>query len=380
MTQWRLEDTAKETLNVREKIRALGLDDKNFCLVPFTTIILEPDGKVGMCRHKGNDFPIGNIKENSIAEIWNGEKARKWRREFLEGKPQNCAVEVKHRHCQHCPENNKLLDDIEVSEIQTRPILKLTANFNGKCNLQCQMCDIWKLPNGLYNQINFWEPAKRDIFPYLKEVDMLSGEPFIQADTYRLIDEISSINPDCQWIFTTNAHWKLTAKIKNDLNKIKIKNIIISLDSLEEKTYYKIRYPGKLKFVLDNIENFLIYNEGRQASGLNRIRFMLNFLVQKDNWKEIPQAIRYCEERGIVPLITFLYEPSEFSLLHIHEDERFNIMEEILHELSPSEVIRTMRVISPLIESMSGVNRASALLSFKDKMKNFNLVSSFSEV
>jgi len=373
MTKWRLEDTAKETLAVREKIKSMGLDDTNFCLVPFTTIILEPDGQVGMCRNKGNNFPIGNIKENTISEIWNGEKARQWRRQFLEGNPRNCAIETMHRRCQHCPENNKLLDYIELSEVQTRPILKLTANFNGKCNLQCQMCDIWKLPNGLYNKLNFWEPAKTDIFPYLKEVDMLSGEPFIQADTYRLIDEISSINPDCQWIFTTNAHWKLSDKIKNDLNKIKIKNIIISVDSFNEETYYKIRYPGKLNFVLDNIENLLTYNNERKEKKLNSIRFILNFLVQKDNWREVPQAIRYCEERGIVPLITFLYVPSEFSLLNLDEEERVHIFEEWMSTLNESQVIRSMRVLTPLIQSLTHLNKVSALLTFKEKMKNFQI-------
>lgn len=367
MAEWRLEETAKETQNVREKIKALGQDDKNFCLVPFTTIILEPDGQVGMCRHKGSNFPIGYIQQNTIAEIWNGEKARKWRREFLEGRPVNCSTEVRHRHCQHCPENNKLLDFVEFSEVQTTPILKLTANFNGKCNLQCQMCDIWKLPNGLYNQINFWEPAKKEIFPFLKEVDLLSGEPFIQSDTYKLIDEISEVNPDCQWIFTTNVHWKLTDTVKKSLNKISIKNIIFSVDSFNEDIYHKIRFPGKLDFVLGNIDAFLQYNEERKNNGLNDIRFILNFLVQKDNWNEIGTAIKFCEDRGIVPLMTFLYFPSEFSLLSGTEDYRHEVLMQILNDLSRSQVLRSMRVIMPLLDSLTKLNKVEALLAFKEK-------------
>jgi cyclic pyranopterin phosphate synthase len=370
MAEWRLKETIKETLKVKEKIKSKGLDEKNFCLVPFTTIILEPDGKVGICRHKGSNYPIGNIKDNSILEIWNGEKARKWRREFLEGKPINCSTEVHHRHCQHCPENNKLLDLIELSEIQTKPILKLTANFNGKCNLQCQMCDIWKKPNGLYDHINFWGPAKNDIFPFLKEVDLLSGEPFIQDDTYRLIDEISEVNSDCQWIFTTNAHWKLTDKIKISLDKIKIKNLIISVDSFDDETYHKIRFPGNLKFVLKNIEELINYNESRKFKGLNDIRFILNFLVQKDNWREIPEAIRYCESKGIVPLITCLYIPSHYSILDFDEDERFEIFTNLLERLSSPEVIRSMRILTPLIDSFNKLNKVDALFKFKEKVKS----------
>jgi cyclic pyranopterin phosphate synthase len=367
MAEWRLEETSKETLITRSRIRARGLDDKNFCLVPFTTIILEPDGQVGICRHKGSDFPIGNIKENTIAEIWNGEKARQWRREFLEGKPGFCATEVRHRHCQHCPENNKLLDFIELSEIQTQPILKLTANFNGKCNLQCQMCDIWQKPNGLYDQINFWEPAKRDIFPYLKEVDLLSGEPFIQSDTYRLINEISAVNPTCQWIFTTNAHWKLTDKIKADLNKIDIKNIILSVDSFNNETYFKIRYPGKLDFVLKNIDAILEYNEERKRLGLSDIRFILNFLTQKDNWSELATAITFCENKKIVPLMTFLYLPTEFSLLTLPEKERLDILLQIIDSLTKQQILRSMRVVTPLMDSLTGINKVQALLEFDRK-------------
>lgn len=287
MAKMSVAEMADETSMVREKIKAKGFDPNRFCLVPFTTIILEPDGQVGMCRHKGSDFPIGHIQHNTIEEIWNGEKARQWRGEFLEGRPGFCSKEVKHQHCNLCTENNKLLDDIELSEWQTKPILKLTANFNGKCNLQCQMCDIWQKPNGLYDQINFWEPARRTIFPFLKEVDLLSGEPFIQNDTYRLIDEISSVNPGCKWIFTTNAHWKLTDKVKESLDKIQIRNIIFSIDSLKADTYHKIRYPGDLSFVLKNVDNLINYNKERVAQGLNEISFVWNFLVQKDNYREI---------------------------------------------------------------------------------------------
>ena len=373
MATWKLEDRAKEVVEVRRRIKAYGQDEANFCLVPFTTIILEPDGQVGMCRHKGHNFPIGNIKENTIAEIWNGPVAREWRREFLNGRPVKCGQETSHRHCQHCPENNKLLDFVEFSEVQTQPILKFTANFNGKCNLQCQFCDVWQLPNGLYTDLNFWEPAKREIFPHLKEMDMLSGEPFIQRDTYRLIDEVSEVNPSCQWIFTTNMHWKLTDQIKQSLDKIFIKNIIFSVDSLIPEVYAKVRHPGKLDFVLANIRDMLNYNRQRVSAGKNDVRFILNFLTQKDNWKEIPEVIDYCESREIIPLITFLYIPSKFSLLDLPEPERVAIIDWYLSHLPAKKIIQTLKVITPLLDSLSPVNKAGILFALRDKLAGYAL-------
>lgn len=373
MAVWKLEDRMKESLDVKAKIKSLGQDPQNFCLVPFTTIILEPDGQVGICRHKGHNFPIGHIQKNSISEIWNGPLARQWRRDFLDGRPKICQQETRHRHCQHCPENNKLLDYVQFEEIQTGPILKLTANFNGKCNLQCQMCDVWKLPNGLYDQLNFWEPAKRDIFPHLKEVDMLSGEPFIQKDTFRLIDEISAVNPDCQWIFTTNMHWQLSDSIQSSLDKIFIKNIIMSVDSLDEMTYAKIRHPGKLSFVLKNIENMVEYNKKRTHLGKSDIRLVWNFLVQKDNWQEVPAVIQYVESRGIVPLISFLYDPSDFSLLTLPEEKRLDIFIHYMNTLTQNQVVQTMKVLTPLLDSLPPLLKANALLEMNEKMKDYTL-------
>src|SRR5271163_937991 len=77
---------------------------KDFCIVPFTTLQLEPDGLVGVCRQKGSEYPVGSLLENSFDEIWNGPLIREWRRQFLEGDVRNCSAEVKHRACHLCPD------------------------------------------------------------------------------------------------------------------------------------------------------------------------------------------------------------------------------------------------------------------------------------
>lgn len=329
-----------------------GLDRNTFCLVPFSNLIFEPDGNVGMCRHKGSEFSIGNILREDAFDIWNGEKIRKIRRDILAGKNPTCSAEITHQFCNLCPQNNKLLDEIELIEYQSRPPLKITANFNGKCNLECQMCSIWKQPNGLYDKIKFWDWAERELFPYIREIDFLSGEPFIQKDTYRLIEILSNINPNCEWTLTTNAHWKLTDKIKSELNRIKIKNLIISIDSFDKKNYGHIRIKGDLDLVLRNVDDLLNYEQERLANGKNGLGIYLNFLVQKDNWHEIQGFIDYCKDKNIQPFPTFLYEPEEFSLLSLDLDERIKICALFINELSRNSLLRIQRVLSPLLNSI----------------------------
>jgi radical SAM protein with 4Fe4S-binding SPASM domain len=348
----------KKSVEKNEKfLRERGLNPNTFCVVPFTTIILEPNGSVGICRHKGSKFSMGNIKDNTISEIWNNEKVRGWRREFLEGKVKVCEVEVKHRQCNQCTQNNTILPFADFSEFQTGPILKLTANFNGKCNLRCQMCDIWALPNGLYGETNFWEPARKDIFPHLKEIDMLSGEPLIQADTFKLIDEVSEINPECQWTITTNIHWKFSKKIEDAFNKIKIKTLIISIDSLNPAAYAKIRKPGNLSMVLGTLDYILAYR--KRVKDFN---IRVNFLIQKDNWQEVFHILDFCYKKEVNPFLTFLYEPREFSLLDEPLEERKKILEFYFEKLTILEAVHLKKILLPLIESMPGIDRAFYLM------------------
>ena len=47
-------------MDVDKEFKKKGLHE-NFCLVPFTTVQLEADGNINMCRQKGTEFSIGNI-------------------------------------------------------------------------------------------------------------------------------------------------------------------------------------------------------------------------------------------------------------------------------------------------------------------------------
>ena len=357
-----------ELQDTLSKIENLGFKESRFCTMPFLNIILEPDGSVGFCRHKGTDHRLGNLQNNSWQEIWNGDAVKKWRKEFLDGKPQICSSNIKNTRCNLCPELSKLSpDNREFYQEEVLRPKRLTANLNGMCNLKCQMCDVWQLPNGLYTEENFWEPARKDLFPYLEEVDLLSGEPMLQQDTFKLIDELSALNPECLWSITTNAHWKLNNQRIQYLDKIKIKNLILSVDSLNPEVYHKIRTPGNLQTVLSTIDDLVVYDQNRIERGLTSLNMNLNFLIQKDNWTEVAQAIHFCLEKGIHPFITFCYRPSEHSLLGLSTKERIEIINYYLETLSWDELTLIRRVTSPVISSLPKLERYEALMALEKK-------------
>lgn len=342
---------------------------KDFCPVPFTTIILEPDGKVGLCRNKGNDFPMGQLTFNSIEEIWdirNSEKAMKWRQEFLDGKVEICKREVRERKCNLDLAFNDLLPHAELAARQTSKILRLTANFNGKCNMQCPSCIIWTLPNGNYTDENFWIPARTSLFPYIKQIDMLSGEPFIQADTYKLIDIVSEVNPECLWMFTTNMYWNLNATIEAKLDKINLKSICVSIDSLNEEVYARLRYPGKLKVTLSNLDKLLSYRKKRQARNQDFV-LSFNFLVQKDNWKELPEAFRFAKKNNMEFYTMLLLLPSPLSIMNLPEETRREILDYYLAEVPKSDLLTVHPILMPLVESLNKIDKVAYMSYLKEK-------------
>lgn len=357
--------SAKEVIS---EFKKKGLPE-NFCHVPFASLMLEPDGRVGSCRVKGTEFPVGNLHANTLEEIWNGPAIRKWRREFLSGDVSNCAKEVRHSRCHTCPQYNSLLDKIDLSEVQKSGPKRLTLNLNGHCNLECRMCHIWKLPNGEYQKHGWLEKAMLWA-EQADEIELLSGEPFIQKDTYEIIDRVAKVNPNCQWSITTNCHWTLTPNVERQLDQIQFKHIIVSIDSLNPATYALIRKRGDLSVVLKNFDRLQAYEARRTAKGLSGLNIQVAFLIQKDNWDEIGNMLRFAEEKNVSLFFSFLYEPYAHSLLGLSVSEREGILSTYFSRLPRRFLIQSRKIFLPILDSLPPLSRASQVLELGKAIQN----------
>lgn len=337
------------------------MNRKKFCAAPFTTLIINADGKVGCCRELGTEHVVGDAFTESIEEIWNGEKIRAWRNEFLSGNINTCAREIEDINCNIAKHNLELLPYVQMNEYVSNPVLRLSPDINGECNLECPMCTVWKKPNGKYNKIeNFWADLEKKIIPNLKIMDPLSGEPFIQEDFYRIMEISSRVNPDCQWNFTTNGQWELTDKIKGHLDKIKINHFSVSIDSIDHTTYNKIRRGGDLQQLLRNLDKLKNYCDSRNKKD-ESIKFIFNFTIQKLNARQLVDMFKFCSDFGADPLMLFLYDPSSLSLESLSEADKTNLLHFYFNNLSKRELILSNRVISPLIRGLSELKKNKIL-------------------
>ena len=227
--------------------------------------------------------------------------------------------------------------------------------------MQPIMCDVWEQPNGVYKQTSFWDEGPIKIFPFLKEIEVLGGEPFIQKDTYRLIDAVSAVNPQCFWSFVTNAHYPFTKKLEHTLSNINLKQIQISLDSLDPSSYQHIRKGGDLKRTLKTIDQFTAFRSKYETTCSISFRFIISMCVLKSNRHEIPEFLKFCEEKGAEPQFQFaFYDPSgQESLSYLRQDEKIEYLAFLKERITEQDWPLIASFIAPLIDELKNKKNAN---------------------
>lgn len=227
------------------------------CDYPWTHFeVNNPNGDVMMCT----DSPIvlGNVNNQTIAEIWNGEGYRNIRKEMLwRGAHSvcypNCAVLKGFKSYQRLdwykeldPEldlcKNALLNDQEIKAgslvLKSQPRWMRYA-YSFRCNLNCYHCyqkDIRAedktLPEKFFNEINA-------LLKYLQVMFYFGGEPFLYEPAKRLMRSWPE-NRHCRHFFISNATL-LNDEIFALLSQINIGMFAVSLDAAREGTYKSLR-------------------------------------------------------------------------------------------------------------------------------------------
>ncbi len=318
---------------------------EKFCAYPFVQLATDPRGYIVPCCW--NNYNLGEIKNSSIEEIWNSEKMQALRSEFLTGEIKTCAAHIANRQCNRWSE--KLFPLVKPAVKQDLSSIKVIyAQLNGKCNLECVMCDVWTFPNGLFTEEKFWSLAESKIFPSLKEIYISGGEPFIQKDTYRLVEKIYSVNKSCIFRFHTNGHWRFSDKIKAVIQKLNIGHISISIDSLDEKTYASIRLKGNLRQVLATLEDiFRFRNENAR-----KFTIQIETAVQKDNYAEVESFVQFARAKQAKLIFSMVYMPEQVSLLNFTTPEKVRILNLFLKTFEKTREKTILDLIVPIANSL----------------------------
>ncbi len=211
-----------------------------------------------------------------------------------------------------------------------RPFL-VVFNLTRRCNSICPMCSIWKTPSKIKDELTLEEIENifKDLKSYgVKHVFLQGGEPLLRKDIVQIIELLIGLgfNPT----LITNG-LLLDEKIANKIAELKC-NVSISLDSLDEKKYMKIRGVDKLPLLLHNIE---------QCSKIKDKKGMwhITSTISKINYGEVMDLFYFARNNG------FKFNAYPYNYSHCHSSA---YDEEMSYDDNPIIIIDAFKKLSLL--------------------------------
>lgn len=194
--------------------------DPYFCMIPWIHMHAFPDGRAYPCCMGEYHMPIGDLKTQTMREVWNSEGMRNMRVNMLNGQPsKECGrcyeqeragfVSMRHSTSQNFGQHIGLTDNTtDNGTVEDFKIRYYDIRFSNVCNFRCRSCgsifssnwynDEVKLygtrdhPRIMYagrTEEDMWEQMQEHI-PYLDQIYFAGGEPLIMEEHYRLLNEL----------------------------------------------------------------------------------------------------------------------------------------------------------------------------------------------
>jgi MoaA/NifB/PqqE/SkfB family radical SAM enzyme len=259
---------------------------KNLCPRPKDTILIDKQGSCYACECTSwLPQSIGNLQVKSLDDIIGSGMHQHLQGSIADGTYRYC----NEHQCSYILSNEVLND---------RPsrIKHLRLAIDDSCNLRCPSCrkamifhkggSAYRLGIRLADRINDWLHS----YQYPMQVHIGSdGDPFA-SHVYRHFMEQTPERDSIKYSILTNGlmfkefHTRVPNVIGN-LNELGV-----SIDGATKHTYEKLRLGGKWEKILEALECMA---EQKQRHGF---RFILHYVVQKDNYHEMQEIIDLGEQ------------------------------------------------------------------------------------
>jgi MoaA/NifB/PqqE/SkfB family radical SAM enzyme len=293
-------------------------DDSLVCHAPFVSLHFDPLGNAYACDSSYRHI-LGRYPQHSIREMWQGrqvQQLRTWIRELdLSHSCQRCRDQLcaGNYHLLRAKDYDHLARDRYPSDAMPR-VLEFDAS--NVCNLGCIMCNglssSWirahreHLPRLVSPYDDAFVAQVEELVPGLEHVAFVGGEPFLSEIYYSLWDVIARVKPGLLVNITTNATtWN--ARVEKILSRLRC-SIIVSMDSVRRDTYESIRINASLETTMRNLDRLREYCR----SVGTQIR--LAVCPMRRNWRELPEIVEFCNERGIEIIFNNVLHPARLSL------------------------------------------------------------------
>lgn len=250
------------------------------CILPWIHTEFTTEGTANpCCLYRGD--PMGNLKEESLLDIWHGEKYNNLRQEFLDGKqPKGCAMcwqnEDAGYKSKRLQDNEKFSSHLyKTTQEKLFPPIYLDLKFGTLCNLKCRSCgsvnsSSWKTDEKLIygrvldNKDALWVKKNPGIWDELDKImhtvehmDFTGGEPFMIEQHFDLLKHAveSGHAKNISIHYNTNGTIRPPKEIFDLWKEFKSCEVMFSIDGIFNKFEY-IRSGAVWDEVWENFNHF----------------------------------------------------------------------------------------------------------------------------
>ena len=257
--------------------------------------IIDYKGNVRLCGWLDDNI-IGCLSDQSMKDIYHGERANELRRRIAKGDYSLCNVDA----CPYLAMNDFNEHVVDVDEIPEYPE-ELYLAYENVCNYHCMSCNIYDImhTNKALNLEKYYDKIEiqlKEVLPHVKKLGANGcGELFVSKRILKILSEWNPLAPDeeISVVLETNGalfdeeHWKQIA----NLGKYHL-SVAITVMSFDEPTYQLL---SGTNFPISKIENNLRFVKKLRDRGIINY-FEIATVVQERNFRTVPEFARRCVE------------------------------------------------------------------------------------
>ena len=261
---------------------------EHLCPRPRDTILIDKQGSCYACECTSwLPQSIGNLQIKSLIDIIGSDTHQHLQSSITDGTYRYC----NEHQCSYLKSG---------AVLHGRPdhIKHLRLAIDDSCNLQCPSCrkglvfhkegSAFRLGIRLADRINDW------LHNYEHPIQVhigSDGDPFA-SHVYRHFMEQTPKRDNIKYSILTNGLMfrEFHTRVPNVINNLR--ELGVSIDGATKETYEKLRLGGKWEKILEGLECMA---EQKQKHGF---RFILHFVVQKDNYHEMEDIIHLGKRYG----------------------------------------------------------------------------------
>ncbi len=309
----------------------------SICNAPLTNLYFQADGRAAPCWLYFPRKPPRWTPERSIADIWQGPELSKVRAALAEDRFIGRCTE-----CEHDIRTGN--EPLAAAYDNDRPIgdwpTMLELELSNLCNLECVMCNgllssrIRKNREGLepldvpYDET--FVDQVTELLPHLHELRINGGEPLLQPLVHLLCQRVAEHRPDLRITIATNGT-VMNRKVRALMESCTL-HFNVSIDSLQAERYEGIRVHADFAKLMANTAEIHDYCRTNDRT----LCIMVN--PMRENWEEMPEFIRWCNERDLPVWFNTIRNPAHLALHSLPRDQLAHIADSWRNESFPDPV------------------------------------------